>query len=149
MVYTKLNYSNGKIYKLVCYKTGLVYIGSTCRTLEERLKEHAYDSKRYLNKGKNAFISSMFVTYNNDFKIELIEEFPCDNRRQLENRETIHISQSECVNISKCYYNLYSYEDKQEKLEKTINIIIDKLGKDCINILFRYGIDEYKLNKLF
>ena len=34
------NYSQGKIYKIVCNKTGLIYIGSTYRTLDERLKRH-------------------------------------------------------------------------------------------------------------
>jgi hypothetical protein len=148
MVYKKVNYSNGKIYRIICNKSGLVYIGSICRTLEERLKEHTYESKRYLNKETNNFISSIFVTYNNDFKIELIEDYPCDNRHQLENRETIHVSQSECVHFSKRYKSLYSYKEKNEQLEKSIKMIIDKLGKDCVNILFRYGIDEYNLNKI-
>ena len=49
------DYSQGKIYKIVCNKTGLVYIGSTCRSLDERLKEHEYDSKRYLEKKTNIF----------------------------------------------------------------------------------------------
>ncbi len=146
MVYTKVNYSNGKIYRIICNKTGLVYIGSTCRTLEERLKEHANDSKRYLNKETDIFISSIFVTYNNDFKIELIENYPCDNRHQLENRETFHISQSKCVNLSKRFNCSYSYKQIQDQLQNTVNMIIDNLGKECINILFRYGINEYKLN---
>ena len=34
------DYSQGKIYKIVCNKTGLVYIGSTYRSLEQRLKEY-------------------------------------------------------------------------------------------------------------
>jgi predicted GIY-YIG superfamily endonuclease len=55
------DYSKGKIYKIVCNKTGLVYIGSTCRSLEQRLKEHVYDSKRYLDKKCNKFISSIFA----------------------------------------------------------------------------------------
>jgi hypothetical protein len=148
MVYNKVNYSNGKIYKIICNKTGLVYIGSTCRTLEERLKEHINDSKRYLNKERNIFISSIFVTFNNDFNIELIENYSCDNRQQLENRENFHISNSECVNFSKRYKNLSNYKEKKDNLDNLIKMIIDKLGNNCINILFRYGIDEYKSNKI-
>jgi len=148
MVYYKLNYSNGKIYKIICNKTGLVYIGSTCRTLEERLKEHASNSKRYLNKEKNIFISSILVTFNNDFKIELIENYPCDNRQQLEDRENFHILHSVCINFSKRNKNIYSYKEKQDKLENLIKMIIDKLGSNCVNIFFRYGIDEYDLNKI-
>ncbi len=145
MVYYKQDYSNGKIYRIIFNKTGLIYIGSTCRTLEERIKEHIYYCKRYLNKETNNFISSIFVTYNNDFRIELIENYPCNNRHQLESREIIHISHSECVNFSKRHTNLYSYKEKQEQL---IKMIIDKLGMDSVNILFRHGIEEYTLNKL-
>jgi predicted GIY-YIG superfamily endonuclease len=36
-----VNYNNGKIYKIVCNKTGLIYIGSTTKnTIQTRLKEH-------------------------------------------------------------------------------------------------------------
>ena len=56
----KADYSQGKIYKIVCNKTGLVYIGSTCKTLETRLKGHMNDCKRYLNKKSNHLISSIF-----------------------------------------------------------------------------------------
>ena len=33
-------YENGKIYKICSFKTDKIYIGSTCATLEKRLKEH-------------------------------------------------------------------------------------------------------------
>ena len=58
------DYSQGKIYKIVCNKTGLVYIGSTYRSLEQRIKEHAYDCKRYLEKKSNKLISSIYVIFN-------------------------------------------------------------------------------------
>ena len=33
MCFYMVNYSNVKIYKIVCYETGKEYIGSTCGTI--------------------------------------------------------------------------------------------------------------------
>ena len=139
------NYSQGKIYKIVCNKTGLVYIGSTCRSLDERLKEHEYDSKRYLEKKTNIFISSIYVTFSKDCKIELIENYPCQNRKELEKKEYYYIANMECINIHRQSMSSYEYTKHQENISK---LLIDKCGKDAIiNILFRYGIDEFIKNK--
>ena len=43
---------NGWIYALLCMKTGDWYIGSTKRSLEERLKEHLYEANRVWEKEK-------------------------------------------------------------------------------------------------
>ena len=48
-----INYERGKIYKLVCNKTGKVYIGHTTKQLlSERLAEHRYQYTQY-NKGNH------------------------------------------------------------------------------------------------
>ena len=139
------DYSQGKIYKIVCNKTGLIYIGSTCKTLDERLKGHEYDSKRYLDKKSKHLISSIYVIISNDYKIELIENFPCQNRKELEKREYYYIDNSECINTHRTSMNSYKYE---EHIRYIINLLVDKCGKDIITqILFRYGIDEYINNK--
>ena len=140
------DYSQGKIYKIVCNKTGLLYIGSTCRSLEDRLKEHAYNSKSYLNKKNNIFISSIFVTYNNDYNIELIEHFPCANRKELQKKEYYYIDNIECINTNRHSMSAHQYNLHREKRFK---LLVDKCGKeDIIKIFFRYGIDEYIQNKL-
>ena len=48
------NYQNGKIYKIVCNITGLVYIGSTIENLTERLWGHVYHYNSYLD-GKRRY----------------------------------------------------------------------------------------------
>jgi hypothetical protein len=83
-------YSQGKIYKIVCNKTGLIYIGSTCKTLNERLKKHEYDMNLFIKnyKTKKSYLcSSFFVFLNKDYKIELIENYPCSSKLELEIRE--------------------------------------------------------------
>jgi hypothetical protein len=151
------DYSQGKIYKIVCNKTGLIYIGSTCKTLNERLKEHVYDAKRYLDKKSNKFISSIYVIINNDYKIELIDNYPCNHKKELETKEYYYITNLEgCVNMHGYMDNLYKQKhyltyayNKNQRMQKQIEMMREKLGNEnFIKILFRYGIEEYKNNKL-
>jgi hypothetical protein len=67
-------YSNGKIYMLKCNLTNKVYIGSTCSSLSNRLKQHLYNYKQFLNDNYN-FVTSFLILENNDYKIVLIEDF--------------------------------------------------------------------------
>ena len=137
------DYSNGKIYKIVCNKTGLVYTGSTCRELDKRLKEHEYDAKRYLDKNSNVFVSSIYIIIGNDFKIELIENYPCNHKKELQKKEFYYINTIECVNTNRTANSNKNIEYHENMLK----LLIDKCGKEAIiKILFRYGIDEYKLN---
>ena len=49
-----VNYQLGKIYKIVCNKTGLIYVGSTCEpTLARRLVKHKADYNQYLKENRN------------------------------------------------------------------------------------------------
>lgn len=80
----------GKIYKLVCNKTGLVYIGSTKQKLTRRLSKHVYTYKKGLTN------SSRLVIEGGDYKIELIEEVEFEN---LLVRERYYIENTECVNM--------------------------------------------------
>ena len=66
------DYSNGKIYKIICHKTGLVYIGSTCEpTLARRLAGHVGTYKRSL-KGNKPHLTSFKVLENGAYEIVLI-----------------------------------------------------------------------------
>ena len=86
-------YRHGKIYKIISNKTGLVYIGSTCLTLPQRISQHERDYKQYLKTGKkyNVYMSSFKVLAGGDAKIMLLENYPCKNRKQLHAREVYYI----------------------------------------------------------
>jgi uncharacterized membrane protein YheB (UPF0754 family) len=91
-------YQRGKIYKIVCRKTGKQYIGSTCkRLLSERLAGHNCDFKSW-KKGDRNFVSSFSVIEENDYYIELVELVPCSSKDELLVRERFHIENNECVN---------------------------------------------------
>ena len=93
-----VNYALGKIYKIVCNNTGLIYIGSTCEpTLARRLAGHVGNYKQY-KKGKCKYITSFKVIEGDNYDIILIEEIPCESKDQLHKRERYFIESNECVN---------------------------------------------------
>jgi hypothetical protein len=94
-----VNYQQGKIYRLVCNTTGLVYVGSTCEpTLTRRLQTHKGDYKKFLD-GKNKNLTSFQILKNNYYEIILIEVYPCNSKDELHQRERHYIETMECVNI--------------------------------------------------
>lgn len=92
-----MDYSNGKIYKLVCNTTGLQYIGSTTQPLFKRKHYHKLHYRTWLN-GKSGFITSFKIIENNNYDIVLILEYPCENKIQLHRKEREYIESLECVN---------------------------------------------------
>jgi len=99
-----MDYKNGKIYRLVCNKTGLQYIGSTTQRLSKRLYLHKLHFKEYENgykapDGKNrGYVKSFDILKNGDYEIVLIEVYPCDSKNDLERRERYWIESMDCVN---------------------------------------------------
>ena len=75
-------YKNGKIYKLVSTGTPIVYYGSTITSLEKRLSIH--------KSGRNTCASRELFDAG-DVSIVLVEEYPCNNKYELESRERIYI----------------------------------------------------------
>ena len=87
-------YNTGKIYRIVCNDTGLVYIGSTTQKLCRRLCEHKYEYKK-----KRYSCSSYEIIKGGNYDIILIEECNCNNKEQLHARERYHIENTDCVNV--------------------------------------------------
>ena len=86
-----MNYQNSKIYKIINkHDNKDVYVGSTCKTLEERYKEHL----RALRKPKKQHYPLYQVMNNTgpeNFKIELICDYPCSNLEELRQKEGEYI----------------------------------------------------------
>ena len=73
-------YQRGKIYTVRCrYDDSLIYVGSSIDKLAKRMWGHHKDKKCSLYKLVNG-------DWNNWY-IELYEEYPCNNKEQLEKRE--------------------------------------------------------------
>jgi hypothetical protein len=124
---TEINkYQNGKIYKIVCNKTNLVYIGSTTeKYLSNRLKGHRWDYNKFLN-GKKKIMTSYKILENGDYYIELVESYPCNSKDELLVRERYYFDNIECVNKLKPSSTLEEkkeqrkqhYEDNKEKMKE-------------------------------
>ena len=86
---------NGTIYKITCNKK--VYIGSTIQSMEQRFKEHENGWKQY-KKGNGAYVTSYEVFDAGIPKMTKIENFRCNDIKQLQEREAEIIRQTKCVN---------------------------------------------------
>jgi hypothetical protein len=104
------NYQNGKIYKLWSPQGEEIYIGSTTQSLVVRKAEH---------KRLDCCSKILFEKYD-DVRIELIEEYPCKNKSQLNRQEGHHIRNNECVNknIAGRTTTEYYEDNKEHILEK-------------------------------
>ena len=104
-------YNNAKIYKISSDNSENIYIGSTFQLLCKRLSEHKSSYKRYLENKCNyissfAIIKDSFYDLQNPerklskVQIELIEEYNCNNKKELHLRERYYIElyKSICVN---------------------------------------------------
>ena len=97
---TNNKYQNGKIYKITNTKNDDIYIGSTMRELKERMMQH---KSQY--KFKNKYCSAVFKMFEDcGFKncnIELIKNYPCNSKNELEIEEGKIIRSNNCININK------------------------------------------------
>jgi hypothetical protein len=94
------DYSQGKIYRIRSKNCPEVYVGSTIQNLVIRFNRHKRDYINYILGNTVNYISSFEICSNEECYIELIELFPCESWKQLEEREGYWIRQEECcVNI--------------------------------------------------
>lgn len=80
------NYANGKVYVVRNEDNDKVYVGSTTQTLSKRMAEH----RRGINKTDRQHFKIYIAMKDigvDKFYIELIENFPCDTKEQLTQRE--------------------------------------------------------------
>jgi len=85
------DYQKGKIYKLWSPQgqEDEIYIGSTCNKLRYRKNQHKKDNRC------NSKI--LFEKYD-DVRIELIEEYSCNSKAELNKKEGEHIRANKCLN---------------------------------------------------
>ena len=94
--------TTGRIYKITCKITNKIYIGSTFKTIEERLRRHKYKFNAYLKGKSKQYCTSYEIIKNNNYIIELIEEHKI-NRSELVKLEYKYINETtiNIVNIRK------------------------------------------------
>jgi len=114
------DYSNGKIYAIKSNETVNVYIGSTCDALKKRFSSHMSNYKRSLLGVKFRDSCSGKILKFTDARIELIENFPCETKRGLLDREGEIIRNTpNCVNTQIQGRTMEQYrEDNADKLKQ-------------------------------
>lgn len=149
------DYKKGQIYRLWSSHTDKFYIGSTCSPLAKRLYGHKADYKSYLNEKHNYITSfELFKLGIDDVKIELIEDFICQNKKELDKREgeLIRLHKNNIVNHSIAgrtqkewrdfnkdkmteYNKIYRFEnkDKISEYKKQYSKIYELENKDKIS----------------
>ena len=92
------DYKDGKIYCIRNYKTDDIYIGSTCeKYLSKRMVKHRSSMNNDRDRNFPLYQKMNEVGVEN-FYIELIENYPCENRDQLRAREQHYIREMATLN---------------------------------------------------
>jgi hypothetical protein len=91
---------NGKIYTIKSKETDLMYIGSTFEPLSKVLIRHKEEYKWYL-RGRFTDAHPFELVKYEDAYIELLEDYPCENEKQLRKRKEELIRENKCVNTLK------------------------------------------------
>ena len=108
------DYSQGKIYRIRSKNCPDVYIGGTIQSLLKRYQSHNRDFRRYLKCDTNNYVSSFEILAWGDDTIELIEDFPCNTRKNLEEREKYWIQQEDCcININNQHRTVPNYYNSE------------------------------------
>ena len=150
-----MSYENGKIYKVVSTKTDLVYIGSTADTLKRRFASHKCSYRK--NHYPTCSVSMLFELGIEFCSIELIEEYPCASRKELEKREGTFQKQygNLCVNrqvagrTAKEYYQDKKDYIKVRQLNYYYRVVPDQseARKKLLEKNPNYWKDYYQRNK--
>lgn len=123
------DYKQSKIYTITC-EDGNIYVGSTIRTLEQRLSHH-----------KSHEASSMYkyihTNYNGDWsksKMELYENYPCNSKKELEKKEGEVIQLLGTINKYTTGGTNKKFNDNKSKrkwLEQNREYLKKKIKCDC------------------
>ena len=80
------DFGKGKIYKITNDYNDEVYVGSTCDLLTKRFSNHKHSLNNTKKKNRPLYKLMNEIGFER-FRIELIEEYPCQDKYQLRQRE--------------------------------------------------------------
>jgi hypothetical protein len=139
-----------KIYKLICNKSNLVYIGSTKQKLDYRLKDHIRCYNKWLENNDNPYYTSFEIIKSNDYKIELVEEIDSDDKEELHKKERYYIENNICVNKTIPTRTDKEYREENKDKIKQINIDYRKNNKEkCEEKRKEYYMLNYEKYKVY
>jgi len=144
------DYKNGKIYKIVDSNNEMIYVGSTVLPLIYRMRVHIstylYRQKESnINKGKYT-VYDIFDKYGLDkCSIQLIEEFPCKYKSELNKREGQVIRQMRDASLNIVNKNIAGRTRQEWYIDN--KDIKKQYYLDNKEKLLKYSSNYYKTNK--
>ena len=111
----KVDYSKGKIYKITNDYNNDIYVGSTCDLLTKRFSYHKNDYRKERCQNMPIYKLMNEIGFER-FRIELIEDYPCQDAYQLRQRE------GHFMHVSSSSYDAASYTNS----DKGKDILLEK-----------------------
>jgi hypothetical protein len=91
-------YKTAFVYSLIANKSGDMYIGSTIKSLEQRLKNHESNYRCFMNGTSKKYITSYEILKQGDYRIESQHDLINCTKKQLRQSEGESIQLFNCVN---------------------------------------------------
>jgi group I intron endonuclease len=137
------DFGKGKIYKITNDYNDEVYIGSTCDLLTKRFSNHKHSLNNTKKKNRPLYKLINEIGFER-FRIELIEEYPCQDKYELRQREGHFIRELGTLNkmIAGRSEKQYQTENKE-----TIQEYKKEYAKENEEQIQKYKKDHYEANK--
>ena len=141
-------YKNGKIYKLVSSNYDKYYIGSTKVDLDTRFITHKNAYERYRT-CKGGYSTACDIFEKGDTRIELIKDFECNSKAELEEEEhrIIYESNTELIVNKRGLLNLGVSEKAVDKTKYMAKYKAIQQGKsvvcECGKTVTEYQIPKH------
>ena len=121
------DYQKTKIYQIWSPNSEKVYVGATTQTLAQRMGKHRKTTSN---------LSSKLIIDLGDARIELLKEFPCNNKMESDKKEGEYIRELNCVNKNIAGRTLkeYRFDNKEKRNDEAKVYYINNKVK----------VDEYK-----
>ena len=117
---TSNKYQRGKVYSISTVNRDKVYVGSSTRKISERITEHEYAYKSWLD-GKGHYRSSYEIIKCDNYIVDLLENFPCSTKQELHSKEQEWLEKTtNCINKHKACTGktMQEYNKEYKKSEK-------------------------------
>ncbi len=125
------NYENAKAYQVIDNTNGEVFIGGTCEpSLSRKLAQHVSDMKSYYKTGSKGKFRLVYAIFENEnYNIELIENYPCKSQDELNQRIGHYIRNTKNA-INRVKVGTKSEEETNQKRDNHNPKITCECGKE-------------------
>ena len=140
------DFKNGKIYKITNNINNEVYVGSTCDILRKRFNTHTRQITQE-SKRNRPFYKLMNELGPDVFRIDLIEDYPCDDKQALRQREGYWIRQIGTLNEKIAGRTKKEYDNDNKEKIKEYREKTKETTKEYMHQWYLHNKDKYKTSE--